>query len=172
MRTAKLKLSLFLMSLFASFLIACSGQASKNERSAGQSEPELERAEVWPHPIACAGGVPFTLAGYDRLDPLTYINALDGDAARATAPLEAALLAQFAHGEILAPVVKRYCQMGATQMVVEITHPVEDDSVMAMTMRAIYEWRTDAAGTGWQIADVGIRKNCAREREKDDGPCL
>ena len=172
MRTTPLKLSIFLISLSASVLIACSGQASENAPSQDQSDAALKRAEVWPSPLACAGGVPFTLTGYDRLDPLIYIEAPDGDAARATAPLEAALLAQFARGEILAPVVKRYCQMGATQMVVEITHPVEDDAVMAMTLRAIYEWRTDAAQTGWQIADVGIRQHCARGQETEEGPCL
>jgi hypothetical protein len=156
----------------ATSVTACADQISELPHLAQQSVAPPSGAEMWPHPIACAGGAPFTLVEYDRLDPMTYIEAPDSDPVRATASLEAALMAQFARGEILAPVVKRYCQMGVTGMVVEITHPVEDDAVMAMTMRAIYEWRTDAAGTGWQIADVGIRQDCARGKDIQGGPCL
>lgn len=171
MNMAKRASSLFLMGALAVSLIACADTAPGNQSEGNQSGPKIASADLWPHPMDCAGGVPFTLDGYDPVDPMIYIDAPDSDAVRATAPLEAAWLAQLARGEILPPVVKRYCQMGATQMVVEMTHPVEDDAVSAVTLRAIYRWVADDAGVGWQIAAVGTQQQCARGRTEDGGLC-
>lgn len=162
----RMKVSLVLMSWLALPLVACADQPQVN-----QSAPEPARMIEIPQPVGCAGGVPFTLDGFEAQDPMIYIDAPDSDAGRATAPLETAWLAQLARGEILPPVVKRYCKMGATQMVVEMIHPVEDDAVMAVTLRAIYRWVADEAGVGWQIAEVGTQQQCARGRNEDGGLC-
>lgn len=160
-----MRLSLVLMSSLALSVMACANQ------TASELTPEPALTVEGPHSVTCAGGMPFTLDEFEAQDPMIYIDAPDNDATRATAPLEIAWLAQLARGEILPPVVKRYCQMGATQMVVEMTHPVEDDAVMALTMRAIYRWTADEHGTGWQIAEVGTRQRCARGRSIETKQC-
>lgn len=165
LKEIKMKLSLVLMGSVTLWLMACT------DLPASDVVPEPALTVDRPHTVACEGGIPFSLEGFETQDPMVYIEAPDSDATRATAPLEIAVLAQLARSEILPPVMKRYCQMGATQMVVEMTHPVEDDAVMALTLRAIYRWVADEAGVGWQIAEVGTRQQCARGRNAETNLC-
>lgn len=165
MKEIPMKLSLVLMGSVSLWLMACT------DLPASDVVPEPALTVDRPHSVACEGGIPFNLEGFETQDPMVYIEAPDSDATRATAPLEITLLAQLARSEILPPVVKRYCQMGATRMVVEITHPVEDDAIMALTQRAIYRWAAEEAGVGWQISEVGTQQQCARGRDAKTNQC-
>ncbi|GAB5454760.1 MAG: hypothetical protein Hens2KO_09890 [Henriciella sp.] len=84
------------------------------------------------------------MTGFIAMDPMTFIDAPDAEAVRATAPIEHWLAGRLSREEIQAPLTKTFCQIGITDMVTEYHHPVaQDDAVIGITYRAIYTWSAE-----------------------------
>lgn len=120
----------------------------------------------------CEGQWPLTLEGFETLDAMRYLDMPDQDAMRATTAIELELSLKLGREEIAPPLVKSYCQIGLTRMVVEFFVPFEDDAILGDVTRAIYRWSTDGdMPAGWQISKIGKRNVCVRSRNQTTGLC-
>ena len=133
-----------------------------------QAEQPVSTSESTP----CAVIMDRPLAGFTEQDALAFADLPDVDIVRVTSPFETYLTAKLIRGDIFPPLIKTYCQIGLTQMIVDYNHSIEDDAISAITYRAIYRWAAEADYPGWQIERLGERKHCARGRDQETNLCL
>ena len=114
----------------------------------------------------------FDLAGFELLDPTMIADLPDADLVRATSALEATFTSKLIREEIIGPLIKAYCQIGVRRMVVDFIHPVEDDTISYIIVRAIYHWSSVDNLDGWQIFKWGQKTVCARGRERKTSLCI
>lgn len=120
----------------------------------------------------CEGEWPLSLEGFETLDAGLYLDLPDPIEIRAPFPIEMSLAGKLSGEEIIPPLVKSYCQIGVTRMVIEFFVPFEDDTILGEVHRAIYRWSTDDdTHVGWQIDELGKRHICARGKSKTTDLC-
>lgn len=120
----------------------------------------------------CSVNQPSTLDDYQRLDHEQYLDLPDPIISRATAPLEESFTTKLVQGSIAAPLSKTFCQISVTRLVVDVTYATLDDAISHTTTRAIYRWVASNDLAGWQIAELGEKFHCARERHQRTSRCL
>ena len=113
------------------------------------------------------------MLGFEAMDPMAFIDAPDGEPARATAVIEHWLVGRLSRQDIPAPLTKTFCQIGITNMITDYHHPVaDDDAVIGVAYRAIYSWNAEAEFPGWQLTQLGLRMECARGMNMETKLCL
>lgn len=122
-------------------------------------------------PATCEMSAKGLMAGFTETDVTAYLDRPDADSVRATSAVETGLTLRLAREEVSAPLIKAYCQIGMTQMVVDYFHNVEDDAVRAVTVRTIYDWTTNDEMPGWQLTQIGERYHCARGTDPEALQC-
>lgn len=120
----------------------------------------------------CPTNTPANLDGYAALDPQSLLDLPDSEIVRATSTFEAGFVDKMVRGEIHGLLIKSYCQIGITRMVVDLTHAVEDDAISHISQRAIYKWVAHSEPIGWQISELGEKLICARATHSASGQCL
>jgi hypothetical protein len=122
-------------------------------------------------PSPCAHNVVPTLDGYEVLNHEEFLDVPDPIISRATSAVEEFLVLKLAREEMIGPLTKTYCQIGVGRLVVDMTYPLEDDSVGHESIRSIYRWLADGEFVGWQISEHGRIYLCARGRDTVSGRC-
>ncbi len=122
-------------------------------------------------PATCEVSAENLTAGFTQTDAMAFIDRPDADSVRATSAVETGLALRLAREEISAPLIKAYCQIGMTQMVVDYFHNVEDDAVRAVTVRTIYDWTINDEMPGWQLTQIGEHYHCARGTDPETLQC-
>ena len=130
-----------------------------------------EISEAPPHARPCDFDSLDPLAGFEARDPMEFIEAPDGFAARATAPFENSLVGKLAREQIQGPLTKTYCELGLMQMIVDYQHEVEDGAVRAVGYRTVYRWQAEAEFPGWELHQWGMKNVCARGKDEDTNLC-
>lgn len=172
----------YLALIYAATISVVNAQSFTNIKAdSGLSNSDQEFVKIndkntqeMPHllmPQTCESNGVSTLNGYEVLDHSAYLDLPDPVTSRITANIEDSLILKLARGGISTPLTKTYCQMGVTRLVVDFTHPLEDDALSHQSLRSIYRWVIEGESAGWQIVELGEIFICARQHDSETGQC-